>query len=427
MSDERQRRLIIENEALRQENEAHRLKISRLGAELEAMRAREWLWAYGIDPRGNLSEPLLSRTDTHILCSPMYEAAAEGNLSVCKFLFNNGAAKDIHSNYVFDDRLGGSQEETPMHGAAARGHLHVAQWLLDVGSAASIRAVSKMRRTAMFLACEKGHLDVARWLAGAGARDDTRLCDSREATPMLVACEGGHLSVAQWLFEAGSVDDLSQPDNCDRTPMLAACENGHLHVVKWLVSVGRRADIRAPDDDGWTPMFTACYGEHLGIARYLFSAGAEEDVRTSSCDETPLCCAFRRSKVGVAAWLLVHGAANDQTSGHVDAIILRDSTTGGLLIEVRSAIAALVLTHYAFIEVLFCCGRTPRSSDGADTNAAVSALVILGGYETTIMQQVAAFAEILQGRFLRNAREILVYSGIVLSMPSGPSGVPRGS
>ena len=57
----------------------------------------------------------------------MLYAARNGNLTVCKWLWNLGAEQDTRTaNY---------RNSTPIRSAHRRGHIHVVRWLIQVGAA----------------------------------------------------------------------------------------------------------------------------------------------------------------------------------------------------------------------------------------------------------------------------------------------------
>ena len=88
-----------------------------------------WLREKGFDPEGDLCAAIedkygWSRT-------AIWEAALAGELGVCRFLWEHGAASTI--------RTKDSTGWTPMWIACYQGHLHVAKWLFEVGAAEDIR------------------------------------------------------------------------------------------------------------------------------------------------------------------------------------------------------------------------------------------------------------------------------------------------
>ena len=85
---------------------------------------------------------------------PMLTACYEGELGVCKWLHNNGAAADITKAK--------NTGVTPMYVACQEGHLPVCKWLFEVGAAADIIKANNDGTTPMYVACQEGHLSVCK-------------------------------------------------------------------------------------------------------------------------------------------------------------------------------------------------------------------------------------------------------------------------
>ena len=143
--------LIREKEALRSDQE-----------NLEKIRVQSWLKTRGFDPGGDLREPARSmRPRTQAVSTAMFEACALGDIGVCKYLFENGAAADI--------RTKNSQGWPPIVVACREGKLQAAQWLYEAGASADVDCRSANGFTALHAACLGGHLGVAKWLHGVEA------------------------------------------------------------------------------------------------------------------------------------------------------------------------------------------------------------------------------------------------------------------
>ena len=163
-----QRELVKEHEAIVAEQ---RKSVDALCAECEAIiaakeegaAAEAWLREKGFDPDGDLCEAIENQRDyDEGETTAIYEACHAGELYVCKYLFDHGAASTIRASC-------GEDGSTPMS-----------------------------------IACEEGHLDVAQWLFEVGAAEDIRTKNNGGRTPLLSACLGGSLDVVQWLFEVGA-------------------------------------------------------------------------------------------------------------------------------------------------------------------------------------------------------------------------------
>ena len=124
--------------------------------------AKAWLKKKGFDPEGNLCKAVESKRAGPT--TAMYEACFAGELGICRYLFDHGAASTIRTKNNYD--------QTPMWAASLRGKLDVARWLFEVGAAEDIRTKCRRGKTPMLVACSWGHLGVAAWLLLKGAAND---------------------------------------------------------------------------------------------------------------------------------------------------------------------------------------------------------------------------------------------------------------
>ena len=181
---------------------------------------------------------------------PMGRACEKGDLKVCQWLYDNGAAEDImRSNDYFN----------PMLWASIRGHLSVCKWLYKMGASA----------------------DIIRPNCGG-------------ITPMHWAAEYGHLSVCKFLFKVSTADIVTKEDDSGRTPMLNACASGHLLVCEWLFEVGAAKDIAKADQEGNTPMEIAYLMHRLPVCQWLLVNGGLNNPVTGHVDPVLVRRAFAR-------------------------------------------------------------------------------------------------------------------------------------
>ena len=99
-----------------------------------------------------------------------------------------------------------NMEDFTMHAMARgcyKGELNVCKWLYDNGAAEDLTKATNLGFTLMHWACKGGHLSVCQWLFEVSAAGDITKADNNGFTPMHRACYSGHLSVCQWLFEVG--------------------------------------------------------------------------------------------------------------------------------------------------------------------------------------------------------------------------------
>jgi len=183
------------------------------------------------------------------------------------------AEGDLRSEIPINERM-----KCPMAWACQSGELGVCKWLHDNGAAADIRkANSTAGATPLHLACQEGQLSVCKWLFEVGAAADITKVDNDGVTPMYIACHQGQLSVCKWLFEMGAAADITKANNNDYSPMVFACYKGHLSVCKWLFEVGAAKDISRMVQD-WSPMRAACDKDHLVVCQWLVRVGALNQI-----------------------------------------------------------------------------------------------------------------------------------------------------
>ena len=144
----------------------------------------------------------------------------------------------------------------PMGHACYRGELNVCKWLFDHGAAEDITTLNNNGESPMLLSCEWGHLPVCEWLF-EGARASITKVDNLRRSPIYWASTRGHLKVMQWLFDKGAAADISRSIFGGATPMYMACRAGRMSVCQWLVFNGamnrraaaRKIHYRNDDDD----------------------------------------------------------------------------------------------------------------------------------------------------------------------------------
>ena len=286
----------------------------KLGLEYDDNDAVTLLRWHGFNPLNvreeafvKLTEEMEEANDAPIRSyGPMFFFAARGDLRMCSWLYENGAAEEIRKKY---------EEGDPMLVACHQGYLNICKWLLNKGVSV-VRTADTNGYTHMHMACSRGHIEVCQWLRSVGAREDIHKTVNGY-TPMLLACLSGHLSVCQFLFAAGAADDIRKANNSGETPMHMACQMGHLSICQWLFDVGAAEDIRTPSNSGYTPMLMACFKGHLSICQWLLDVGAGDDIYTPDKQGiTPLQLACkeaasrtrREGRFLICQWLVLKGA-----------------------------------------------------------------------------------------------------------------------
>ena len=292
---------------------------------------------------------------------PMSYFSTFGDLEMCKWLYQNGAAEDI--DRVDDDNMG------PIYHAGWNNQLPVCKWLFAMGA-----DIYRQHNgyTLMQRACEYGRLSVCQWLVEVdfGCMTST---NPDAQTCMALACKGGHLSVCKWLYDLGAADDISRPSNMGWTPMALACCEGHLSVCEWLYEMGATEDISKEPDIGGSPLESAFRIGHLPIVKWLILKGALHNPNLALHHANvarDLACTYplsRSRRDDLLAW----------AEGIVDAS--------------RSFRSSIVM------------GTFLPEGPAAALATSLPAVSMLNGH-TVVLEVVADFLGLVRGRELRNVR-----------------------
>ena len=234
---------------------------------------------------------------THLYCTPLCCAAADGNVDILSCLIENGA--DI--NACEGDRC------TPLMMASAGGHVNAVTVLTDLGADVTLK--SKDGKTALHHAVHDGYRvsvsldEVLSCLIKNGAEVNAR--DQSGRTPLMEACRHCRANVVTFLIEHGA--EVNAHDQSGHTPLMEACSHGEENAVTFLIEHG--ADVDPQDNDEETALHHAVYSdcESLEILSCLILKGL--DVNACESDgRSPLMIASVRGKVNSVAFLLEHGA-----------------------------------------------------------------------------------------------------------------------
>ena len=141
-----------------------------------------------------------------------------------------------------EEEMSDGRRMCPMARACDEGQIKICMWLYDNGAAEDIRRANERGYTPMHYACSKGHLLVCQWLYEMGEAEEIFVANLNGWTPMHMACQGGYLPICKWLYKVGAVADITRKDYGGETPMWWACENNHLSICHWLIFNGAEND-----------------------------------------------------------------------------------------------------------------------------------------------------------------------------------------
>jgi ankyrin repeat protein len=136
---------------------------------------------------------------------------------------------------------------TPMAHACQRGDLHICEWLYNNGAAADVRTVDSFLSTPMLIACEYDHLEICDWLYHHGAAQDIFSENMEGYTPFTTCISSKKLELINWLYEHGCNETsgvLKLQDRFGFSPLSHACYCGNLEFCQWLISKKYRKEIQ---------------------------------------------------------------------------------------------------------------------------------------------------------------------------------------
>jgi len=132
---------------------------------------------------------------------------------------------------------------TPLYNAAAQGEIELVALLLRAGADPNLRSAGEQEGTPLCAAACHGHVEIVRILLGGGA--DPNLREDEWWTPLRWAAAHGHDEVARMLLGTAANPDLGGP-------LPEAARRGSLAVARTLLAHG--ADPCATDPDGRTAL-----------------------------------------------------------------------------------------------------------------------------------------------------------------------------
>ena len=248
----------------------------------------------------------VSKFESAYTCPPLFLAAANGNLDILSYLFEQGANVNASSSSEdtepwflpseFDDYL--PIWRTPLIVALTNGHNDAFTFLIDKG--ADVNLQDHHGYTALHHAVQSKNFDAVSCLVHNGA--DVNLFTSSKQTPLMLACKSHNMDVINFLLNKGA--DVNLQDHQGYTALHYAVESKNFDASSCLVYNG--ADVNLQDRNGQSALHFAS----SDICHCLIQNQADIDTRDSRyC--TPLMQASRNSDVKKVAMLIENGAKVD--------------------------------------------------------------------------------------------------------------------
>lgn len=218
---------------------------------------------------------------------PLQQAANAGQLTVARFLLDNGANVNART----------SNTETALTLAAARGYRAMVELLLARG--AEVNAAGGAGYTALHQAALSGFKAVAEVLLASKANLHAAATDG--ATALHLAAGAGNTPLVELLLTHEAKADAV--NNKGQTPLMLAASGGHAAAVKALLASG--AAPNAQDASGRTALSFAAQKKNPAVVKVLLEAKADPNAGKM---DLPLAWAAHENQGEMAELLLQAGA-----------------------------------------------------------------------------------------------------------------------
>ena len=202
---------------------------------------------------------------------PLFLAAANGNLDILSYLFEQGAnvnaAASAHFSWLPRYKLHWC---TPLIVALTNGHNDAFTFLIDKG--ADVNLQDHAGYTALHYAVERKNFDALSCLVHNGA--DINLFTSSKYTPLMLACQSDNMDAVNFLLNKGADVNLQDRDG-----------NSALHFASYDICCSRLiqnlADVNAGDNDNCTPLMQASWPWISDVKKVamLIENGAKVDLQ----------------------------------------------------------------------------------------------------------------------------------------------------
>lgn len=241
---------------------------------------------------------------------PLVEAARQQDVSAVRAL----------QTQKLDVNARSSDGSTALLWLAHWNEIGAAEMLLKAGADANI--ANDFRMTPLVQACTNGSSEFVRLLLKSGANPNTAIATGE--TPLMTCARTGNADALRLLVEYGAAVNAKEPSQ-NQTAIMWATAEKHPDAVKALIDA--HADLKARTKQGFTPIHFAARVGDLESVKLLLAAGVDVNLLTQSgpgetpaggggrgrgaagtSGYTPLLIATLRAQVGVALYLLDHGA-----------------------------------------------------------------------------------------------------------------------
>ena len=323
-------------------------------------------------------------------CPPLFLAAANGNLDILSYLFEQGANVNASSSSEdtepwflpseFDDYL--PIWRTPLIVALTNGHNDAFTFLIDKG--ADVNLQDHLGHTALHRAVESKNFGAVGCLVLLNKGADVNLQDHQGYTALHYAVERKNFDTVSCLVHNGA--DVNLFTSYKHTPLMLACKSHNMEAINFLLNKG--ADVNLQDRDGQSALHFAS----SDICYWLIQNLADVNM----CDNhncTPLMQASSKSDVKKVAMLIENGAKVDLQDLNGNTALHHAMHNSYHSHEYAPEICCALLTAKASIHLCNSQGWTPLLL--ASENCIKSAVEILIKHPEVTKEQRANALELL--------------------------------
>ena len=254
----------------------------------------------------------VSKFESAYTCPPLFLAAANGNLDILSYLFEQGGNVNASSSSEYADPWSLPSEfddylpiwRTPLIVALTNGHNDAFTFLIDKG--ADVNLQDHVGYTALHHAVQRRNFDAVSCLVHNGA--DVNLFTSiNKHTPLMSACQFHNMDAINVLLNKGA--DVNLQDRDGKSALHFACSD----ICYWLIQ--NLADVNMCDNHNCTPLMQASSKSDVKKVAMLVENQAKVDLQDMngntalhhamhnsyhSHEYTPeICCALLTAKASI--------------------------------------------------------------------------------------------------------------------------------
>ena len=207
---------------------------------------------------------------------PLFLAAANGNLDILSYLFEQGANVNASSSSQYADPWSLPSEfddylpiwRTPLIVALTNGHNDAFTFLIDKG--ADVNLQDHHGYTALHHAVQSKNFDAVSCLVHNGA-DINLFTSINKQTPLMLACQSHNMDAINFLLNKGAEVNLQDKDG--KSALHFASSN----IWYWFIQ--NLADVNMCDNHNCTPLMQASRKSDVKKVAMLIENGAKVDLQ----------------------------------------------------------------------------------------------------------------------------------------------------